>query len=116
MLNIFICTLVHIVISTLIVSCRISFTFHRLFKQTLMKFLATPLSLLALLTSFISLSQTSLVSVNHDLFKNTIILSTEESQTHKMLLTAVKAAGLEEILAGNGPFTVFARTNEAFAD
>jgi uncharacterized surface protein with fasciclin (FAS1) repeats len=114
MLNIFKCTFAHTVFSTLIVSCRISFTFHRLFKKTLMKFLATPLSLLALLTSFISSSQTSLVSVNNDLFKNTIILSTEESQTHKMLLTAVKAAGMEKILAGDGPFTVFAPTDIAF--
>ncbi len=31
------------------------------------------------------------------------------------LLTAVQAAGLAETLAGEGPFTVFAPTNEAFA-
>jgi uncharacterized surface protein with fasciclin (FAS1) repeats len=31
------------------------------------------------------------------------------------LETAVKAAGLAETLAGTGPFTVFAPTNEAFA-
>jgi uncharacterized surface protein with fasciclin (FAS1) repeats len=31
------------------------------------------------------------------------------------LVTAVKAAGLAETLSGNGPFTVFAPTNEAFA-
>ncbi len=31
------------------------------------------------------------------------------------LVTAVKAAGLAETLAGTGPFTVFAPTNEAFA-
>ena len=31
------------------------------------------------------------------------------------LVTAVKAAGLAETLAGPGPFTVFAPTNEAFA-
>jgi uncharacterized surface protein with fasciclin (FAS1) repeats len=30
------------------------------------------------------------------------------------LVTAVKAAGLVETLSGNGPFTVFAPTNEAF--
>ena len=30
------------------------------------------------------------------------------------LVTAVKAAGLVETLSGNGPFTVFAHTNEAF--
>jgi len=31
------------------------------------------------------------------------------------LLTAVKAAGLEETLRGDGPFTVFAPTDDAFA-
>merc|ERR1712212_228700 len=31
------------------------------------------------------------------------------------LLAAVKAAGLVETLAGEGPFTVFAPTNKAFA-
>ncbi|MFV8370601.1 fasciclin domain-containing protein [Flavobacterium sp. LB2R40] len=31
------------------------------------------------------------------------------------LVTAVKAAGLVETLSGDGPFTVFAPTNEAFA-
>ncbi len=31
------------------------------------------------------------------------------------LVTAVKAAGLVETLTGDGPFTVFAPTNEAFA-
>ena len=64
-----------------------------------MKLLATPLSLLALLTSFATFSQTSLASVNNDLLKKTIIRSTEESQIHKMLLVAVKAADLEETLA-----------------
>lgn len=31
------------------------------------------------------------------------------------LVAAVKAAGLADVLAGKGPFTVFAPTNEAFA-
>ena len=31
------------------------------------------------------------------------------------LVAAVKAAGLVETLSGEGPFTVFAPTNEAFA-
>ncbi|MEP0133865.1 MAG: fasciclin domain-containing protein [Eudoraea sp.] len=79
-----------------------------------MKLLATPLSLLALLTSFATFSQTSLASVNNDLLKKTIIRSTEESQIHKMLLVAVKAADLEETLASDGPFTVFAPSDGAF--
>jgi len=32
------------------------------------------------------------------------------------LVTAVKAAGLVDVLNGDGPFTVFAPTNEAFAN
>ncbi|MGB5205032.1 fasciclin domain-containing protein [Eudoraea sp.] len=79
-----------------------------------MKFLATPLSLLALLTSLTTFSQTSLASVNNDLLKKTIIRSTEESQIHKTLLAVVKAADLEETLAGDGPFTIFAPSDGAF--
>ena len=36
------------------------------------------------------------------------------SSDHTTLVTAVKAAGLVETLKGDGPFTVFAPTNEAF--
>ena len=48
------------------------------------------------------------------LLNKTIIRSTEESQIHKTLLAAVKAADLEETLAGDGPFTVFAPSDGAF--
>jgi uncharacterized surface protein with fasciclin (FAS1) repeats len=37
------------------------------------------------------------------------------SSAHTTLVAAVKAAGLVETLKGNGPFTVFAPTNDAFA-
>jgi prepilin-type processing-associated H-X9-DG protein len=37
------------------------------------------------------------------------------SADHTTLVAAVQAAGLAETLAGAGPFTVFAPTNEAFA-
>src|ERR1700736_742843 len=37
------------------------------------------------------------------------------SKDHTILVAAVKAAGLVDTLAGLGPFTVFAPTNEAFA-
>lgn len=36
------------------------------------------------------------------------------SEDHTTLVSAVKAAGLVETLKGEGPFTVFAPTNEAF--
>lgn len=38
-----------------------------------------------------------------------------EAGTFKTLVTAVKAAGLAEVLKGKGPFTVFAPTDDAFA-
>lgn len=79
-----------------------------------MKFLAAPFSLFALMVSSTTFSQTSLVSTNNEHLRKTIIRSTEESQIHKMLLTALKAADLEETLAGEGPFTVFAPSDGAF--
>ena len=35
--------------------------------------------------------------------------------TFSTLVAAVKGAGLAEVLSGDGPFTIFAPTNEAFA-
>src|ERR1700742_1520354 len=43
-----------------------------------------------------------------------IIENAVNSKDHKTLVAAVKAAGLVETLEGNGPFTVFAPTDEAF--
>jgi uncharacterized surface protein with fasciclin (FAS1) repeats len=44
-----------------------------------------------------------------------IIQNAVNSKDHTTLVAAVKAAGLVETLQGPGPFTVFAPTNEAFA-
>lgn len=44
-----------------------------------------------------------------------IIENAVNSKDHTTLVAAVKAADLVETLQGNGPFTVFAPTNEAFA-
>jgi uncharacterized surface protein with fasciclin (FAS1) repeats len=44
-----------------------------------------------------------------------IVETAKEAGSFKTLLTAVDAAGLGETLAGGGPFTVFAPTDEAFA-
>ncbi len=44
-----------------------------------------------------------------------IIENAVNSKDHTTLVAAVKAAGLVETLSGNGPFTVFAPTNAAFA-
>ncbi len=47
--------------------------------------------------------------------QRTIIETAREAGTFQTLLTAVDAAGLGDTLAGEGPFTVFAPTDEAFA-
>ncbi len=44
-----------------------------------------------------------------------IVENAINSKDHTTLVAAVKAAGLVETLQGEGPFTVFAPTNEAFA-
>lgn len=43
-----------------------------------------------------------------------IVENAVNSQDHTTLVAALKAAGLVETLAGEGPFTVFAPTNDAF--
>ena len=48
---------------------------------------------------------------NKDIVDNAV-----KSADHTTLVAAVKAAGLVDALKGTGPFTVFAPTNEAFAD
>lgn len=45
-----------------------------------------------------------------------IIENAVNSEDHTTLVAAVEAAGLVETLSGEGPFTVFAPTNEAFAN
>ncbi|PTE22379.1 fasciclin [Cereibacter changlensis JA139] len=44
-----------------------------------------------------------------------IVENAANSADHTTLVAAVTAAGLAETLSGEGPFTVFAPTNEAFA-
>jgi uncharacterized surface protein with fasciclin (FAS1) repeats len=44
----------------------------------------------------------------------TIIENASTSRDHTILVSAVKAAGLDKTLAGAGPYTVFAPTNAAF--
>ncbi len=44
-----------------------------------------------------------------------IVENAVNSKDHTTLVAAVKAAGLVETLQGDGPFTVFAPTNDAFA-
>ena len=60
--------------------------------------------LFALLTNFSANAQSK-----------TIVQLAGETDDLSTLVTAVKAAGLVETLSSDGPFTVFAPTNEAFA-
>lgn len=46
---------------------------------------------------------------------STIVDVAAGNSSFSTLVTAVKAAGLVEVLSGEGPYTVFAPTNEAFA-
>jgi uncharacterized surface protein with fasciclin (FAS1) repeats len=45
-----------------------------------------------------------------------IVQTAQAAENFSTLVAAVKAAGLVEALSGDGPFTVFAPTDEAFAE
>ena len=62
---------------------------------------------------FILLSSTAIAMAGGHM-KN-LVETAGGNDAFKTLVAAVKAAGLVETLAGKGPFTVFAPTNEAFA-
>jgi uncharacterized surface protein with fasciclin (FAS1) repeats len=50
-----------------------------------------------------------------DMAQANIVEVAASNDSFSTLVAAVKAAGLVDVLAGEGPFTVFAPTNEAFA-
>lgn len=50
-----------------------------------------------------------------DMSKGTIVEVAAGNDDFSTLVAAVKAAGLVDVLSGEGPFTVFAPTNAAFA-
>lgn len=52
---------------------------------------------------------------SHASMEKNIVETAEEAGTFSTLIAAVEAAGLAETLTGEGPFTVFAPTDEAFA-
>lgn len=51
----------------------------------------------------------------HAQASKTVVENAVGSKDHTTLVAAVKAAGLVDVLAAKGPFTVFAPTNDAFA-
>jgi uncharacterized surface protein with fasciclin (FAS1) repeats len=56
-----------------------------------------------------------LAQANHHGMKKDIVDVAVENGSFTTLVAAVKAAGLVDTLKGDGPFTVFAPTDEAFA-
>ena len=54
-------------------------------------------------------------SVTDDDSEKNILQIAAGSADHSTLVAAVQAAGIEHILANNGPLTIFAPTNDAFA-
>jgi uncharacterized surface protein with fasciclin (FAS1) repeats len=63
-----------------------------------------------------ALAQENPVVGGAEMFANkNIVENAVNSADHTTLVAAVQAAGLVETLSGEGPFTVFAPTNDAFA-
>ena len=72
----------------------------------------TRLSIVALLTLTLAAGTLMAAPAKSD---ETIVQIAAGNEDFSTLVAAVQAAGLAETLSGEGPFTVFAPTNEAFA-
>lgn len=68
----------------------------------------------AFLSSTMAFSQSKVVGGATMKPTNTIVQNTLRSSDHTTLVKALKTANLVKTLNGNGPFTVFAPTNNAF--
>ena len=73
------------------------------------------LSLLALFVATMTLTSVADTHDHDKGGKKDIVATAIEAGTFKTLTTALTAAGLVSALQGDGPFTVFAPTDEAFA-
>lgn len=67
------------------------------------------------LASVLIASAASVASADHHNEKKNIVQTAVSAGSFKTLVAAVQAAGLVDTLSGEGPFTVFAPTDEAFA-
>jgi uncharacterized surface protein with fasciclin (FAS1) repeats len=74
-----------------------------------MKFKSIMGSALAVIVSVMAVSE-----LRADTSKQTVVEIAAGNKDFSTLVAAVKAAGLVETLSGDGPFTVFAPTDEAF--
>ena len=70
-------------------------------------------TLMLVVVAVLVLGSVQAMSGNHD--KKDIVDTAVGAGSFTTLVAAVQAAGLEETLRGDGPFTVFAPTDEAFA-
>jgi uncharacterized surface protein with fasciclin (FAS1) repeats len=70
---------------------------------------------ITLATLFATLVVATSASADHHGMKKDIVDVAASNDSFTTLVAAVKAAGLVDTLKGEGPFTVFAPTNEAFA-
>ena len=78
------------------------------------KLIIAALAIAAIAVSPKAIAQTKMVGGAAMFPTKNIIANAVNSNDHKTLVAAVKAAGLVETLEGTGPFTVFAPTDEAF--
>jgi uncharacterized surface protein with fasciclin (FAS1) repeats len=67
------------------------------------------------LTSTVAFAENPMVGGAAMYEDKNIVENAVNSKDHTTLVAAVQAAGLAETLMGEGPFTVFAPTNDAFA-
>lgn len=78
-------------------------------------FLKSTITLCLLLVTSMAFAQTKMVGGAAMYPTKNIIENAVNSKDHTTLVAAVKAAGLVKTLQGEGPFTVFAPVNSAFA-
>ncbi|MFI2742269.1 fasciclin domain-containing protein [Zhouia sp. PK063] len=71
-------------------------------------------ALILIMVNFTSAQETKMVGGAPMYPSKNIVENAVNSKDHTTLVAAVKAAGLVETLQSEGPFTVFAPTNEAF--
>ena len=77
--------------------------------------LAASIAATALISAGTALADNPMVGGAAMYESRTIVENAVNSKNHETLVAAVKAAGLVDTLQGEGPFTVFAPTDDAFA-
>lgn len=82
-------------------------------KKNIQKVALLTLALLGTLVVLLGCNESGHIKMNR--CKKDIVDTASSAGNFSTLVTALKAAGLVETLKGDGPFTVFAPTDEAFA-